>query len=122
VRVGPRPAEVQDEFHAPCCVSDRRGNELTSSMKSKSQLGMLLGDPRPRVAQRDGAVEDERARTRIGIDAEVAETLELHAQPWRGGRQARLRQRLAQRLERAWIQMIEEGLAFRRRFRIFDRE
>src|SRR5437868_9296762 len=37
----------------------------------------LLFDPRPRVTQRDDAVEYRRAGAAVGIDVEVAEPLEL---------------------------------------------
>ena len=48
----------------------------------------LLG--RPRVAEADGSIEDERTGPGLGIDAEVADPLELHALSHRGRCQRRL--------------------------------
>src|SRR5262245_24303218 len=62
-------------------------------------------DLRPRVLQRDGAVEHRPARNGVGIDGEVPETLELKARAGRGVREAGLYLRTGQHVERVWIQI-----------------
>src|SRR6266480_1087819 len=72
----------------------------------------FLRDFGPRISERDRAVEHERGFTRVGVHAEVAEALELDARADRERRDARLRLRAPEDLERLGVQMIEERPAF----------
>ncbi len=74
---------------------------------SRSQLPVLL-NLRPGVAERHRAVEDQSAWRGIGVDAEVAEALELIARTGLGVRERRLDLGAALHLERFGIQVIEE--------------
>src|ERR1044071_229001 len=62
--------------------------------------GSPMFDLRPRVAQRHRSVEHERVRPRIGVDAEVAQALELHPQSGRRRREARLEPTVPPDIER----------------------
>src|SRR5262249_56921636 len=84
--------------------------------------GVAWPDLRPRVSQRARAVEGEGARRRMGIDTEVAEPLELHAQTWSRRGKTRLDAALAQHLERSRIEVVEKRLAGRDALRILDVE
>src|SRR5580704_10238598 len=83
---------------------------------------LLPGDPGPGVAEGDRAVEHEGTRPRIGVDAEVAEALELEPVPGLREREARLDAARRQRLERGRIQEIEKRPPIGRAFGILDRE
>ena len=53
---------------------------MTAALAKRPYLSAPFRFLRPGVAQADGAIEDELARTRIGIEREVAEPLELITQ------------------------------------------
>src|SRR5258707_466000 len=84
---------------------------------SRSRLA-LPGFLCPSVLERDRAVENGRAGLRIGIEREVAETLELVALIGFRGGEARLELR-GDRFERARIDVLFEVA---RRVRLRDRE
>src|SRR5690349_13547855 len=67
----------------------------------------LLGptfNPRPRIFQRHGTVEDRRRRTGIRVDAEIADAFELIARAGRGRGGGRLHLRVAHHFERRRVQ------------------
>ena len=110
-----------------CAAVDTR--RVAGYLRGSSRLRMLpcyessrsssfwSADLRPRVAQRHRAVEDERAWRGIGVDAEVAEALELIARAGRGVREARLDLGAALHFERVRVQVVEEVVGRRRDLR-----
>src|SRR4029450_13058090 len=83
---------------------------------------LLLGDLRPRVAERHSTVEDHRARARVDIHTEVTEALELKPAAHGRAGQAWFRLATAQNLERVRVQVVQEGLSVGDLFGILDRE
>src|SRR5437764_13892733 len=88
----------------------RDARRCASSKESIILAVALVGNPRPRVAQRYRAVEDECPFPRIAVHAEVAEPLELNAHAGCRGRKARFRARIAQNFERVAVRHVEKPL------------
>src|SRR3954468_18621573 len=82
----------------PCKLDSGRG--LSSRL--------LLGDLRPAVPQRDGAIEHQCSGPTIAIDRKIAETFKLHPRSSLCVRQAGLNRAARKRLERVWIQVVEK--------------
>src|SRR3954471_1249453 len=81
-----------------------------------------LRNLRPRVAKRNGPIEHERARARVGIDAEVAQPLELDARADRERGGGRLGLCVADDFEGTRIHVVHEGSSVGNVLRVFDRK
>src|SRR5437773_9989836 len=83
---------------------------------------LLLRNPGPRVSQRNRPVEDERARLRIGVNAEIAQTLELKSAADGGVAKARFSAAAAKNLQRSGVQIREKHLTVRHSLGILHRK
>src|SRR4051812_17941692 len=98
-----RRAKCYSGWHQVARERDRNGALFDTAAGNHVQL--FVGDLGVAVAQTDGAVEHRLARRRVLVAREVTLALELHRFGGVVGRERRLDARLAQHLERVWIEL-----------------
>src|SRR5512140_948776 len=100
-------------------VNDLAGGHQAWSRRPTTVSARLFLDLGPRILERDGAIEDRLTGSRIAVDAEVPETLELEAAAGRGGSQRRLELGIVDDFQRLRIEVGSELLALFQFARVF---
>src|ERR1700730_7498903 len=110
-----RPIRRTGDGGSAICRSGNSGASASATLGAAGRAGSSIGGSRarlgPAVAQPDRAVEDEPARRRVGVSAEIALALELDRRRLLGAGEPRLDDRARQYFERVRVEVIHEVAA-----------